>query len=58
MVDILPLESVVITVSQRVDTFCMRLDIVIDLLGRGDTCQQQHVVVGEILETTRSSVIS
>jgi len=58
MVDILPLESVVITVSQRVDTFCMRLDIVIDLLGRGDTCQQQHVVVGEILETTRSCLIS
>ena len=52
MVDILLLKGMVIAVGQRLDLLRMWFHVIIDLLGRCDTCQQQHVIVFEVFETT------
>ena len=56
--DIFLLKSMVIAVGQRFDVLRMRLHVVIDLLGRSDARQQQHVIVGEVLEIIRSILIT
>ena len=34
--------------GQRLDRLCILLQVKFHLLRRGDTCQQEHMLVGEV----------
>ena len=48
LLNILPLELIVVCEGQWMDVLGIRLQVEFHLFRRGDTCQQEHVLVGEV----------